>query len=195
MAQPREVTARATEAAGESGAHGIVGSGHDDGNRRTGIFERTQHQPRGDDHVDREPEEFGGQAGPALRSALTAAGLGHEIRSIGVAEPAQPLQERAGVWAPRLWPNQLGGREGVTEDPDPVDLPLRLGEDPARPGEDSECEARDEDTPVHRSLTSSPGGRSPRLDHAEGRAPASALVDFVPARVLVPGRKPKPLTG
>ena len=134
-------------------AHRVGGASHDDGDRGGGLLECAQCWPCGDDHVDLETDQLGGQAGEALGPAFATAGLCHEMLSIHVAELAQSAQERVDERGLGLGPDHFGGHGSRTQDPDPVDLARGLGAGGAGHGESPESEAADERAPVHHRIT------------------------------------------
>src|SRR6266511_1676225 len=125
--QPREVAAWMSEALDVPLAHRVAGARHDDGDRRGRLLERGQHGSGGDDDVNLQTGQLGGQTGQAIWPAFAPAWLGHEMLSIHVAELAQSAQKRVGLWAPGLGPGQVRGCLTSAEDPDPIDLARRLG--------------------------------------------------------------------
>jgi hypothetical protein len=70
------------------------------------------------------------------------------MRAIYVAELAQPAEQCAGVWAPGLWPNQIGRRKGMAENTDPMNFARGLGVGGARDSEHCHRSGQ-EGTPVH----------------------------------------------
>src|SRR5215475_2015201 len=74
--------------------------------------------------------------------------------AFAVAKLAQAVQERARDPASRLGAGHLGGRVNRAQDPDPVDLARQLRAGDMGHGENPDCEAADERSPVHQSITS-----------------------------------------
>jgi hypothetical protein len=99
-----------------------------------------------DDHVDREPDQFGGELGQSFELPSCPAELDDEILSLHVSQVAEAVAKRLRVLG-------VSSRRVASEIADAGNLPgrLRLGDE--RRSEEAASQNADEGPAVHYSIT------------------------------------------
>jgi hypothetical protein len=93
-----DVAARPGQLRDEPGAHWIAAERHDDRDRPRRLLGGSHRLGRrGDDHVDVEAHELGGETGESVGVAVRVSGLEDDVLALEVAEVAQTLAERLRV--------------------------------------------------------------------------------------------------
>src|SRR5262245_25416116 len=195
-----DVASRPPQAHHESATDWVSSRRHDDRDRTRRVFRR-KHRGRleGDDDVDFEPNQFGGERGGAIAQALRSAPFDEDILSLDVSMLAQAVTDRLthGICQP-----------GSLKHADCWHLPRLLRLPGERRGEETPAHGLKEPSPVHYSITwlarsSSAGGivspsafaafrlttRSNFVGRSTGRSPGIAPLRIRSTYVAAPRNK------
>ena len=143
---PRDVAARSSETVYEPGPHGVLDTGHQNGNALGGFFRGQNRRRAGREHdVKLERDKLGGQRGKTLKSAFRPSCLVRDVPPLLVAEFPHTQPKR--IEQRRICIVEVRGEKTNTEY---LSL-LRI--DSERRGEEASRKCADETSPVHYSIT------------------------------------------
>jgi hypothetical protein len=95
---PGDIATRSGQSGSEAFADRITTEGHHDRDRPRCLLDGSYRWGRrGDDHVDVEADELGGEVGESFETAVRVAGVDHDALSLDVAELTQALPEGVAV--------------------------------------------------------------------------------------------------